>query len=96
MYEKPQYLTPDGYKRTNSGSSKEHNIKDSISKPVNAEKIQELLRMKKFLNQSSTSKKSTNANLNQSEKNITKKGGLQISDKAAKLIALAIKDMLRS
>jgi len=96
MYEKPQYLTPDGYKRTKSGSSKEHNTKDSTSRPVNADKIQELLRMKKFLSQSSTSKKSTGANLNQSEKIITKKSSPQISDKAAKLIALAIKDMLRS
>lgn len=96
MYEKPQYLTPGGYKRTKNDSLKEDNSKNDVSKPVSAEKIHELLRMKKFLNKPSLSKKSTTANLNQVERIIPKRGGLQISDQAAKLIALAIKDMLRS
>jgi hypothetical protein len=72
MYEKPQYLTPDGFKRLS---------KNPYSN-LNAGQRLELLK-----------KKNSSAPIQQSLK---KGGGVVISDKAAALIAKAIKGMLNS
>jgi hypothetical protein len=72
MYEKPQYLTPDGLKRLS---------KNPYSSLSSAQRL-ELLK-----------KKRRDIVLAQS---IKKEGGIVISDKAAALIAKALKGMLNS
>ena len=72
MYEKPQYLTPDGFKRLS---------KNPYSSLSAAQRL-ELLK-----------KKNRVAPLQQS---LQKGGGAVMSDKAAALIAKAIKGMLNS
>ena len=94
MYEKPQYLTPDGYRRLSKSPSKDGNLKKEIS---------DFLAYKIYRN--GTNQVSTNNQL-QNTKSVNpyvarflrSKHQVQpaISENAAKLIALAIKGLLKS
>ena len=72
MYEKPQYLTPEGYRRRSKNPYK-----------------------KKILKKASPAKKRISPNKFLSLKEFNKNAQRGISDEAAKLIAQAIKGLLR-
>lgn len=82
MYEKPQYLTPSGYKRLD---------KNPYSNPLLLKKI---LQEKKLTQQN---EKNVNSKRILSAQNrLGSQKRVQISDQAAKLIALAIRDLLNT
>ncbi len=83
MYEKPLYPTPDGYRRSSKNPYKNQCLR---------KEVEDLRALKARLNKEDSS-------LNEPNKKSSsqpQKKRVQISDKAAKLIALAIKSMLRS
>jgi hypothetical protein len=72
MYEKPQYLTPDGFRRGAANPSKKAALKKKAAAEKAKEKALAALRAKKA----------------------SARPGRPISKEAAKLIAMAIRDML--
>jgi hypothetical protein len=84
MFEKPQYLTPDGYKRSARNPLNKGQLRDSVKsgsdrQPATSAKPQSPLPFLPDPRKALT---------------VGKKKQV-ISDKAARLIAMAIKDMLR-
>lgn len=92
MYEKPLYPTPDGYRR----SAKNPNSNNSLKKEVQNLLAIKAARLQKVNDQNTVQPSDTPKISNQllSRKQVKYKP--QISEKAAKLIAMAIKSMLRS
>jgi hypothetical protein len=93
MYEKPQYLTPDGYKRSRNNPNKET--------PDEAAEIRKTLQDYKAKQKQKEMISRINAPATPSLSPVParlsaprKKGG--ISEKSAQLIAMAIKDLLRN
>jgi hypothetical protein len=75
MYEKPQYLTPDGYKRSSKNPLKKGTSGQSLYQELTQKKME--LAKKQGIVRSGTDKKG-------------------LSNEAAKIIALAIKGMLKN
>jgi len=78
MYETPQYLTPDGYRRMARNPYRKK-LEESYDKPVDGPGA---LKKKKLLTAGTAQKHA-------------KRRQLELSDKAALLIAQALKEMLK-
>lgn len=98
MYEKPQYFTPDGYRRASKNPFKSGiPFKEAVQRL--AEKDQSLQTGKNDLidnKNKSLSIKPHVANFLKLKQDVHIKKQSQISDKAAKLIAEAIRGLLKS
>ncbi|NLE02783.1 MAG: hypothetical protein GX640_23195 [Fibrobacter sp.] len=99
MYEKPQYLTPDGYRRSSNNPYRDGSLNSEIQKLI----LKKTILKNATPQPSSTEPPQTNRYgsvhpivqqyLDQKFKRPAKP---QISDKAAKLIAMTIKGLLNS
>ncbi len=88
MYEKPLYPTPEGYRRSDKNPYKKNCLKDEVMAML---KQKAKLQKNSIPNPSESKQLSSKSSLLPYPKN-----NGQISEKAAKLIAQAIKSMLRS
>lgn len=97
MYEKPQYLTPDGYKRASKNPFKDGSNKSDQKKTGGDSYLRTLIEQKKKLTKSSeTAKVSVEKGSSVVQRTQGGRNSVGISEKAARLIALAIKDLLNS
>lgn len=92
MYEKPLYPTPDGYRRSSKNPNKTKSLKQEVEelRALKARLVKETPPASQTVKSAESKTPSLNYFL-QSPKKQT-----QISEKAAKLIASAIKSLLRS
>jgi hypothetical protein len=97
MYEKPQYLTPDGYKRASKNPFKGGSNKSDQKKTDGDSYLRALIGQKKNLVKASElQKESFDKKPSAIQRPQGVRNGVGISEKAARLIALAIKDLLNS
>ena len=89
MYEKPQYPTPDGYRRLSRNPSKDGSLKREISDLITHKSISKQVSPDPRLSGSGT----INPNV---ARYLRSKQQPAISENAAKLIALTIKGLLKS